>query len=226
MYLLEEVFPQVPRLVLQDEAAVRFHIGQAGQEASVGVFVGVQALAAEEGVGVSARNGDGKAAVLVAAQGFVVGVQTAQEAIEDGQRVVITARNLLQRNWVGRGAAEGGLVQVDADAGDAAADAVALQHIFDEHAANLLLVPVDVVGPFDGDTFRVGVQLFLDGQRDNLRQDELAARLDETGVEHGAEQEVLSGFGFPRVAALSLARCLEAGDDGRIFGGGGRGVVA
>ena len=87
-------------------------------------------------------------------------------------------------------------------------------------------MPVDVVGPFDGDAFRVGVQLFLDGQRDNLRQDELAACLDETGVEHGAEQEVLPGFGLPRVAALALARRLEAGCDGRIFNGGRRGVVA
>ena len=96
MHLLEEVFTQASRLVLQNEAPVRFHIGQTGQEASVGVFVGVQALAAEEGVGVSAGNGDGKAAVLVAAQGFVVGVQTAQEAIEDGRCVVVATRNLLQ----------------------------------------------------------------------------------------------------------------------------------
>ena len=37
-------------------------------------------LAAEEGVGVSAGNGGGKASVGVAAQGFVIGVQAAQEA--------------------------------------------------------------------------------------------------------------------------------------------------
>ena len=186
----------------------------------------MQTLAAEEGVGVSAGNGGGKASVSVAAQGFVIGVQAAQEAVEDGRRVVITARNLLQRNGVGRGAAEDGLVQVDADAGNAAADAVALQYILDEHAADFLLVPVDVVGPLDGDVVRLRVQFFLDGQRDNLRQDELAACLDETGIEHGAEQEVLPGFGLPRVAALALARRLEAGGDGSIFGRGGWGVVA
>ena len=56
LYFLEQVFPQASRFVLQYEASVRFHIGQAGQEASVGVFVEMQALAAEEGAGVAAGN--------------------------------------------------------------------------------------------------------------------------------------------------------------------------
>ena len=58
---------------------------------------------------------------------------------------------------------------------------------------------------------------FLDGQSRKLGEEELAACLQESGVEHKAEQQVLASFRLPRVAALAFACRLVVGADDGIF---------
>ena len=53
------------------------------------------------------------------------------------------------------------------------------------------------------------VQLFFDGQRDNLGEQELFAGFQEGRIEYKAEHKVLSPLRFPAIPTLSSPRGLE-----------------
>ena len=113
------------------------------------------------------------------------------------------------RSETGLGATERLLVYIDAGSYDAILDTSSYQGVFDEHATDFPVLPVDVVRPFDADVFGVVGQRFADRQCHGLGQDELPVGFHFTGMEEQPEQKILTGFRLPRVAGLSASGSLE-----------------
>ena len=82
--------------------------------------------------------------------------------------VILVARNLAQGDGVGGIAVEAFLVQIDPGSRDGAADMDAGQVVFNQRAANLFVFPLDIVGPIDGDAFRIAGQHVIQGQGSDL----------------------------------------------------------
>ena len=129
------------------------------------------------------------------------------------------SHNLPQRNGVGRIAPEHGLVHVESHARNRVGYVRAAQIVFQQHSAQLPLLPIDVVGPFHADVRRQFRGRSRHRQCRGFRERKLPVGREEGGVEHHAEQQVLSLFRLPHRALLPVARRLEVrGEQGKFPG--------
>ena len=144
---------------------------------------------------------------------LVAGAESIDKLVENRLDVVGMTRNLEQRNGVGSIAHESCLVDVESYAHDGAGKSGAAQYIFDEDAGYLLVLPVDVVGPFDGEACGIAAEQVGHGQRNGLREQKLLVGRDVFGAQQQAEGKVLARFRFPRVTPLSTSGPLGIGVD-------------
>ena len=139
------------------------------------------------------------------------------EGVEEGGDIEVLARDEPQgggavggaddvaprqaEGGVAGGTAEVGLVDVHAEADDGLLDGGGAELVLDEDAAELTVVPVDVVGPFDAQVF-IGIG------------EEFGQTVGNG--EGNAAQEVLAPGGVPGVAALASSGSLVVGHDGNV----------
>ena len=128
-------------------------------------------------------------------------------------------QNLSQRYRVGRIAVELCLIDINADAEDAALDALRVDDGLYQRATNLLVMPVHIVRPFQRNAVRIGIKSILHGERTSLGKEELLAQRNPLRTHHHTEEEVLARLTLPGMHALSPARCLivSNGNGQRIF---------
>ena len=103
------------------------------------------------------------------------------------------------------------LIDIDSDAGDAASDEVSGEVILYQYTAYFLISPVNIIRPLYRNLVRPSVQLFLNGEGNDLRQDKLAACFQKSRIEDKTEKQILSFVRFPGVATLAFAGCLKFG---------------
>ena len=84
----------------------------------------------------------------------------------------------------------------------------------DQDAAYLLVLPIDVVGPLDGEAIGIVSQSFVAGKGCQHGQAELFLSFQDGWVEHDTAKQVLPAFRFPRVPSLSFSVGLAIGHDG------------
>ena len=118
------------------------------------------------------------------------------------------AQNLSQRYRVRRIAVELSLVDINADAEDAALDALGVDGSFYQRATDFLVIPVHIVRPFQRNAIRIGIQCILHGERTCLGKEELLAQRYPLRTHHHTEEEVLARLALPGMHALSPARRL------------------
>ena len=98
------------------------------------------------------------------------------------------------------------LIDIDADADVCAYQTVAGQCVLKQHAANLLVAHVEVVGPFDRD---IAAEVFADslraGHGNGLCEAELPVGREVQVAQPHANKQVGAVFGLPFVAALSAS---------------------
>ena len=129
------------------------------------------------------------------------------------------ARDNDQRDRIGGIAQESLLIDVDTDAHDARGDVAAIQGVLQQHAAHLLVLPIDVVGPLDGETIAsLGRERLDDSQCRGLAQVELVAGLDGRSFEQERERQILAVLAFPGVAFLAAPCSLTGGINDRSAG--------
>jgi len=85
--------------------------------------------------------------------------------------------------------------------------------VFEEHPANFLVVPINVVRPLDSETFAVVRQSLHHGKRKHLGERKLLLRLEEMRVAKEAEKQVIATRGFPSCAALPATSSLKVGSE-------------
>ena len=139
-----------------------------------------------------------------------------EEVLEDVVEVVGLTGEPAHGGGVDKGRVPLRLVDVEADAEDGAGDPSACEAVFDEHAADLAVVDVDVVGPFDdgGDAVIVA-EAVAEGDGREGGQPHLLAGLQPSfrELQQDGEGEVLAGLGEPVIAPLAAAVGLTAGGD-------------
>ena len=142
--------------------------------------------------------------------GIIIG-----KALQEALHHLLTAHRVVQqleeRYGVGRITAKDALVHVDARPDDGAADDAATQVVLQQHAANLAVAHVDVVGPLDADAFHIGIERLSNGQRRNLRKQKLAVGFQEHGAQRNAEKQVVGRIGLPARTALPAPCRLKVG---------------
>ena len=218
--LFEGVASIFPHFIGDNEVARGLHVGDGSAKLALGVGKAMElALAIEMGeIGLV----EFVAAVLLCL------VELAREVFDDTLEhkaaLHLVTQQLSQGYGVEMGRTigrEGGLIDVDANAHDAVFELPALQVILDEHAANLLIATINVVGPLDGHGHggQLGHDKVLDGLTHSkgygLGEQEHALRGHVARVDKQAEQQVLAGRRMPMVGARAAACRLVFGRDER-----------
>ena len=88
--------------------------------------------------------------------------------LQQGLAVSLLAKDLIQRHRIGRVAVELLLIDINAGADDTVADMSLRQAVLNDGSTDLLVVPIDIVRPLDGDAFGVLRQHVVKGQRQSL----------------------------------------------------------
>ena len=146
---------------------------------------------------------------------LVVARYEEQHIREHGMQVFLLPCDLRERHRIRRIADECLLVDIQSDTSNAARYApLCIQHILYEHAADLLVLPIDVVRPLHAHICYAAIQGLLHTEGDDFREDELLARLHEIGIQHEAEEQILALLTFPAIAPLPLSCRLEIGHHG------------
>lgn len=215
LHFLEGVAADAPLAVVEDEVPVVFHLDDGGLKRPLGILVFVEARVAIER-SVIARGDLGK---LVAFEESEVVIDDLNNLIEQFVLIYFMTENLLERDGVGRIAREAFLVDVDARAKDALRNATTCERRFDERAAELAILPIDVVGPLERDALHIAVEHFLDGHGLNFREQKLAARRHKARVNEQREDDILSGLALPGVRSLSASCRLIVGSHECVLSG-------
>lgn len=148
---------------------VGFHIGDRGSEClSVAAKRIVSVVAVERGEILFAnalrRPGEGLE---------VASAESVDKLVEHLFEGVGVACDLEQGDRIGSVAEKYRLVHIQSDADDSSGKCAAAQDILDEYAGDFPVFPIDVVGPFDREARGVAVQHVDNGQRNDLREQEL-----------------------------------------------------
>ena len=194
---LEEVVVEGAVVVLEGEGAVGGDGGDGGHEAvACCVLKGVHgAVVTVQGFHVALMQ---VTACLVVTQGIHQLLDAGADTLQQQLQVVLTACDIDEGDGVGGVAEEALLVDVDADAHDAGGDVGAVEGVLQEHAADLFVLPIDIVGPLDGEAVTcLGGQRLDDRQRRRLAQVELVAGLDGRTLEQEGKREVLAVLALP-----------------------------
>ena len=204
--LFEGVASILPHFIGDNEVTRGLHVGDGSAKLALGVGKAMElALAIEMGeIGLV----EFVAAVLLCQ------VELAREVFDDTLEhetaLHLVAQQLSQGYGVEMGRSvgrEGGLIDVDTNAHDAVFKLLTLQVILDEHAANLLVATIDVVGPLDGHGHggQLGHDKVLDGLTHgkgySLGKQEHALRGHVARVDKQTEQQVLARRRMPMVGA-------------------------
>lgn len=165
---LEGIAAQEALGVAEDEVTCGLDVGYFGMEEALGIAVGVEPLAAIEGCEIVGMDG-GKGGRGSALDGLVTWDEGVDDGVEDEAAVNVVACETEERGGGGDGLAagcfadgvgssrgkgregEGGLVDIDAAAYDAAVEMGAAELVLYEDACYLTVADIDVVRPFDAD---------------------------------------------------------------------------
>ena len=157
--------------------------------------------------------------IIGTTQKFVVSAESLNHLLQHLFPIHLMPQNLSQRYRVGRIAVELSLIDINADAEDAALDALGVDDGLYQRATDLLVMPVHIVRPFQRNAIRIGIKSILHGERTSLGKEELLAQRNPLRTHHHTEEEVLARLALPGMHALSPACCLivSNGNGQRIF---------
>ena len=149
----------------------------------------------------------------------MVAAEVLEETVEDLVAVVSNACDLIEGNGVGGGGEENSLIDIQPDTDDRSGDLVALPEVLYKNTGEFTVGEIEVVGPLDGKERLLVVceerqDGSVEGQTDDLIEEELTGNGDVPIAQKGREKEVLATFALPAVALLSASGGLEIGIDG------------
>ena len=157
--------------------------------------------------------------IIGTTQKFVVSAESLNHLLQHLFPIHLMPQNLSQRYRVGRIAVELSLIDINADAEDAALDALRVDDGLYQRATDLLVMPVHIVRPFQRNAICIGIKSILHGERTSLGKEELLAQRYPLRTHHHTEEEVLARLTLPGMHALSPACSLivSNGNGQRIF---------
>ncbi len=212
LHLFEQVGAEAVAAVAEDEMPVVFHLHDSGLKVAVAVAEGPEARTAVEIGHIEIDD----LLVTVFFDHREVMLQLIDDLQENFLTVHLPSEDLIEGDGIGGVTMEGFLVDINADAEDAVADLSFADVGLDECTADLLVVVIDIIRPFDGNTVRVLGEDVTEGERRCHTDDELLTYRDADGMAEDGEEEVLPFLTLPGIRALSAAGtlkfCLHDGD--------------
>ena len=186
MHLLEGIRADFLFVIVQHEASVGQNRLDFRFKVAVGIAEAVApAVAAVEATEVGTMDG----AFAAVQQAAVEAVEVPGDVSHELFSVEDAARDLAQGHGIWRVAFKDHLVDVEADPRDGGVDLWADERMLQEHAADLRVEPIDVVGPFHANAAHNLLQRLCHSQSLHLRKQELAAGADSVGVKADAEKQ-------------------------------------
>ena len=200
---------------MKDEMTIVLHLYESTLELTVLILIPMVTLATVERKMIESRY----IHIIGTTQKFVVSAESLNHLLQHLFPIHLMPQNLSQRYRVGRIAVELSLIDINADAEDAALDALRVDDGLYQRATDLLVMPVHIVRPFQRNAIRIGIKSILHGERTSLGKEELLAQRDPLRTHHHTEEEVLARLALPGMHALSPACCLivSNGNGQRIF---------
>ena len=185
MHLLEGISAEFLFFIAEHEAPVGQNRLDFRFKVAVGIAKAVApAVAAVEATEVGAMDG----AFAAVQQSAVEAVEAPGDVSHELFSVENAARDLAQGHGIWRIAFKDHLIDVEADPRDGSVDLWTDERMLQEHAADLRVEPIDVVGPFYANAAHNLLQRLCHSQRLHLRKQKLAAGADGVGVKADAEE--------------------------------------
>ena len=175
------------------------------EELAILVLIPMIALATVERKMVDARH----IHIVGTAQEFVVSAESLNHLLQHLFPIHLMPQDLSQRYRVRRVTPELHLIDIDADAEDAALDAPGIDRRLYQRTTDFPVVPIHIVRPFQRKPVSIGIQGILDGKGSHLGKQELLTNRHPHRASQHTEQEVLALLALPGMRALSPAGCLE-----------------
>ena len=139
--------------------AVIFHLYEGTLELAVGILVPVESLAAVEREMIDARN----IHIVGTAEQLIILLECLDDLLQHLFPIHLVTQNLSQGYRIGRIAVELGLIDVHPGTEDASLDALGIDRGLYQRAADLPVVPIDIVRPFQRNAVGIGIQGILVG---------------------------------------------------------------
>ena len=189
---------------MKDEMTIVLHLYESTLKLTVLILIPMVTLATVERKMIESRH----IHIIGTTQKFVVSAESLNHLLQHLFPIHLMPQNLSQRYRVGRIAVELSLIDINADAKDAALDALRVDDGLYQRATDLLVMPVHIVRPFQRNAIRIGIKSILHGERTSLGKEELLAQRNPLRTHHHTEEEVLARLALPGMHALSPACCL------------------
>ena len=186
---------------MKDEMTIVLHLYESTLELTVLILIPMVTLATVERKMIESRY----IHIIGTTQKFVVSAESLNHLLQHLFPIHLMPQNLSQRYRVGRIAVELSLIDINADAEDAALDALRVDDGLYQRATDLLVMPVHIVRPFQRNAIRIGIKSILHGERTSLGKEELLAQRNPLRTHHHTEEEVLARLTLPGMHALSPA---------------------
>ena len=106
--------------------------------------------------------------IVGTAEQFIILLECLDDLLQHLFPIHLVPQNLSQGYRIGRIAVELGLIDVHPDTEDAALDALGIDRGLYQRAADLPVVPIYIVRPFQRNAIGIGIQGILDGERSSL----------------------------------------------------------
>lgn len=191
--------------VMKDEVAIILDLHECGLKFSILVSILEVAVAAIEIRGIKRHD----LLIVAIAQVEQKALERFDDLFQQFVAVCLLADDLIQRHGIGCIAVELLLVNIDARPDNAVAYMPLRQTVLNDGTTDLLVFPIDIVRPFDGDAVGVLRQYIAEGQCQCLRDKELGMQRHPHRMAEDGEEQVLAPFTLPLVRALPSTGCLK-----------------
>ena len=149
--------------------------------------------------------------IVSTTQKFVITGKGFQDLLQQFFAVYIMSQNLTQRHRIGSITHKLFLVHIESYAKDASLDALRTYRSLYQRSTYLFVIPVYVVGPFQGNALGIGIKNIFQGYGSCHRQKKLTGYRHPHRTHQDTEEEVLSAFTLPCMCALTATSSLIVG---------------